>query len=76
MIRKVLYALKLPSLAILFQMQIYLLMVSIPTIFYVKTVIVTKTSGVIDTILDKKSIIDDKIDGRVESTLIEIQKTP
>ncbi|MGP1955024.1 MAG: hypothetical protein ACTS8R_09155 [Arsenophonus sp. NC-QC1-MAG3] len=57
-------------------MQIYLLMVSIPTIFYVKTVIVTKTSGVIDTILDKKSIIDDKIDGRVESTLIEIQKTP
>ncbi|MFP3028772.1 MAG: polymer-forming cytoskeletal protein [Arsenophonus sp.] len=38
------------------------------------TVIVTKTSIVTSTILAKKSIINGKIDGRVESTLIEIQK--
>ncbi|MGP1923554.1 MAG: bactofilin family protein [Arsenophonus sp. NEOnobi-MAG3] len=38
------------------------------------TVIVTKTGIVTGTILAKKSIINGKIDGRVESTLIEIQK--
>ncbi|MGP1958669.1 MAG: bactofilin family protein [Arsenophonus sp. NC-CH8-MAG3] len=38
------------------------------------TVIVTKTGVVTGTILAKKSIIYGKIYGRVESTLIEIQK--
>ncbi|MGP1947146.1 MAG: hypothetical protein ACTS85_01950 [Arsenophonus sp. NC-PG7-MAG3] len=49
-------------------------MVNISTIFYVKTAIVTKTSVVTGIILAKKSIINGKIDGHVESTLIEIQK--
>ncbi|MGP1956325.1 MAG: bactofilin family protein [Arsenophonus sp. NC-PE1-MAG3] len=38
------------------------------------TVIVTKTGVVTGTVLAKKLIIDGKIYGRVESTLIEIQK--
>lgn len=38
------------------------------------TVIVTRTGIVTGSILAKKSIIDGKIDGRVESNLIEIQK--
>ncbi len=74
MTRKPLYVLKLVSLVMLSQIQIYLLMVNISTIFYVKTAIVTKTSVVTGIILAKKSIINGKIDGHVESTLIEIQK--
>ncbi len=56
MTRKPLYVLKLVSLVMLSQIQIYLLMVNILTIFYVKIAIVIKTSVVTGIILAKKQL--------------------